>query len=199
MERHGVPRKRRYVLKRRAERQAETRRRIVEAAVGLHTTIGPARTTVAAVCRAAGVRRATFYRHFPDEGSLFAACGALHLGRHPIPDPAACASIPEPLARLRCGLASAYAYYRANAAAMAPIIRDSDILPTGRAFTLYRDRLADVLASAWHNGGTRHVRIRAACGFAADFRVWHALAITQGVTDDEAIELMIGALAAAAS
>ena len=33
-----------YQLKKRAERQEETRRRIVEAAVDLHGTVGPART-----------------------------------------------------------------------------------------------------------------------------------------------------------
>jgi AcrR family transcriptional regulator len=40
---------RKYELKRRAERQAETRRRIVDAAVALHTTIGPAHTSVSAI------------------------------------------------------------------------------------------------------------------------------------------------------
>lgn len=184
-----------YVLKRRAETQAETRRRIAEAAVGLHTTVGPARTTVAAVCRAAGVRRATFYRHFPDERSLFAACGTLHLDRSPAPDPAACASVPERVARLRAGLASAY--YRANAAAMAPIIRDAEVLPIGGAFAAYRDGLADVLAAAWLATGSRRSRIRATCGFAADFRVWQALAIAQGMSDNDAIDVMVGAVSAA--
>ena len=37
-----------YRLKRRAERQGETRRRIVEATVELHTTVGPAHTADAA-------------------------------------------------------------------------------------------------------------------------------------------------------
>ena len=63
-----------YRLKRRAERQDETRHRIVEAAVALHTTVGPARTTVSAIAERAGVQRHTFYRHFPDERSLGLAC-----------------------------------------------------------------------------------------------------------------------------
>ena len=37
--------KRTYTLKRRAESQAETRQRIVEAAIELHREIGPAATT----------------------------------------------------------------------------------------------------------------------------------------------------------
>ena len=36
-----------YKLKRRAEQQAETRQRIVEATVDLHGSVGPARTTSA--------------------------------------------------------------------------------------------------------------------------------------------------------
>ena len=55
-----------YELKRRAERQQQTRQRIVEAAVALHTAVGPARTTVQAIAHQAGVTRPTVYAHFPD-------------------------------------------------------------------------------------------------------------------------------------
>jgi AcrR family transcriptional regulator len=61
---------RRYRKRRRAEHEARTRERITEAAVKLHGTVGPARTTVAGVAREAGVQRATVYRHFPDRASL---------------------------------------------------------------------------------------------------------------------------------
>ena len=54
-----------YELKRRAERQEETRRRIVQAAVELHTARGPSRTTVKDVAERAGVTRPTVYAHFP--------------------------------------------------------------------------------------------------------------------------------------
>ena len=45
-----------YQLKRRAERQDETRQRIVEATIELHQTIGPAATTVTEIAQRAGVR-----------------------------------------------------------------------------------------------------------------------------------------------
>jgi AcrR family transcriptional regulator len=61
MNEQGDSRKRKYEQRRRAEKQAETRRRIVEATVMFHSTVGPARTTVANICREAGVQRATFY------------------------------------------------------------------------------------------------------------------------------------------
>ena len=66
-----------YTLKRRAEQQAETRQRIVEAAVDLHGTVGPALTTFSMVAERAGVQRHTLYAHFPDERSLYLACSAL--------------------------------------------------------------------------------------------------------------------------
>ena len=58
----------------RAERQAETRRRIVDATVALHEEIGPARAAVAEIARRAGVARLTVYNHFPEDADLFAAC-----------------------------------------------------------------------------------------------------------------------------
>src|SRR5678815_2610442 len=77
-----------YTLKRRAEQQADTRRRIVEAAVELHGTVGPARTTVSMVADRAGVQRHTFYAHFPDERDLLMACSGLVFERDPLPDAA---------------------------------------------------------------------------------------------------------------
>ena len=65
--------RRKYEKKRRAELEADTRRRITETAVELHGTVGPARTSISAVAERAGVRRSTLYRHFPDEAALFDA------------------------------------------------------------------------------------------------------------------------------
>ena len=48
-----------YTLKKRAERQDETRRRIIEAAVNLHSSVGPALTTFSMVAEHAGVQRHT--------------------------------------------------------------------------------------------------------------------------------------------
>src|SRR5438132_12455828 len=78
---------RKYALKARAEKQAETRRRIVEATAALHTEVGPAQTTVAEIARRAGVQRLTVYNNFPDEKALFDACGAYWLAENPPPDP----------------------------------------------------------------------------------------------------------------
>lgn len=65
---------RRYRMRKRLEDVEETRRRIVEAAVKLHGSVGPSHTTFSAVAERAGVQRSTVYRHFPDEEALFGAC-----------------------------------------------------------------------------------------------------------------------------
>ena len=93
--------KRSYRMGRRAELQEQTRQRITEAAVELHGTLGPARTSVTAVAERAGVERATVYRHFPDERALFLACSSHWRAANPAPDPAAWAAIADPDLRLR--------------------------------------------------------------------------------------------------
>src|ERR671919_461601 len=99
---------RQYRKRRRAEHEKRTRERITEAAVKLHGSVGPARTTVSGVAREAGVQRATVYRHFPDEASLFEACTAHYWAANPMPDPAAWKRIPDPAERCRRALAEIY-------------------------------------------------------------------------------------------
>src|SRR5215217_958729 len=49
--------RRRYEKRARATKERETRQRIVEAALTLHGTVGPARTTISAIAEQAGERR----------------------------------------------------------------------------------------------------------------------------------------------
>src|SRR5919106_6689736 len=75
--------KRKYELKKRAEEMAETHRRITEAAVELHGSVGPSRTTLSAVAKRAGVERRTLYRHFPTEADLFKSCSSHYFTANP--------------------------------------------------------------------------------------------------------------------
>src|SRR5690349_24996667 len=113
-----------YRMSRRADSQAETRRRITESAVALHGTLGPAHTTMSAVAEHAGVRRSTLYRHFPDEASLFKACSAHWSARNPLPDPASWAAIADPDERLERALTDLYAFYGSVEQMLANLIRD---------------------------------------------------------------------------
>ena len=103
--------KRKYELKQRADEMAKTRRRITAAAVELHGTIGPARTTLSAVAERAGVQRHTVYRHFRSEEELFGACSAHFFTAHPLPDLESWRAIGDPHERLARALDELYAYY----------------------------------------------------------------------------------------
>lgn len=115
-----------YRLGRRAEQQEETRRRIVEAAVDLHSSIGPAFTNISMVAERAGVQRHTLYAHFPDERSLFLACSGLALERDPLPDAQAWRGIADPKARLTAGFRAIYGWYERNAEMAGCVLRDSE-------------------------------------------------------------------------
>src|ERR1700756_5122423 len=91
--------KRTYRMRRRAELEEQTRRRITESTIALHEQLGPARTSISAIAERAGVRRSTVYRHSPDEAALFAACSSHWRAENPPPDPQAWAAIEDPAKR----------------------------------------------------------------------------------------------------
>src|SRR3954454_15794695 len=121
--------KRRYELKERAVKQAETRQRIIDATVSLHREVGPARTTISEVARRAGVGRVTVYNHFPDDESLLGACTQQFAEENPPPDPAAWKSVKDPEGRLKSGPAALYDYSREKEPMLANVGRDAAIVP----------------------------------------------------------------------
>jgi AcrR family transcriptional regulator len=188
---------RRYELKRRAERQERTRRRIAEAAVELHSTIGPARTTVSAVAARAGVERHTYYRHFPDEHSLRLACSGLHAERDPLPDPEPWVTVGDPIRRLRRGLTELYAYFGRNAALLANLARDAEIDPPTREIIAERmsPRLAEIretLAAGVVEDG--HRAASATLDLALEFHTWRSLVSGSGLSERHAVETMVSAI-----
>ena len=193
--------KRPYEKKRRAELEAETRRRITETAVNLHGTVGPSRTSISAIAEHAGVRRSTVYRHFPDENSLFEACSA-HWGEaNPFPDLAGWESIADPEERLRSALGELYAFYGRTERMMENILRDEVTMPiVARQLTAFHGYLAaarDVLLRGRAVRGRRRDATRAAIGHALAFGTWRSLVREQGVDGDQTVELMRRLVAAA--
>jgi AcrR family transcriptional regulator len=188
-----------YELKRRAERQEETRRRIVAAAVELHSTLGPSRTTVQAVAEKAGVTRPTVYAHFPDARSLMEACSGHVRATVPPPDPTPWRSIADPSERLAIALRELYGYYERLEPLLENVHRDASVMPLVAEVGEYRTRrleeIRDLLLDAWPARG--HARLRRAIGHALEFRTWQSLVRRQGCATDEAVELMV-ALARAA-
>jgi AcrR family transcriptional regulator len=181
--------RRKYELRKRADAMAATRQRITEAAMELHGSVGPARTTVTAVADRAGVQRHTVYRHFPTDRDLFAACSAHFEALHPAPDLTAWAAEPDPDARLRRGLSELYAWYEGTRAMWANVFRDEPLVealrPSLRPFLEYLDEAARVLGA----GRPRRKVVTAALRHAVDFRTWESLVTEGGVSRADAVRL----------
>jgi AcrR family transcriptional regulator len=181
-------------MRRRAELVEQTRLRITEAAVDLHGTIGPAKTTITAVADRAGVDRLTVYRHFPTEHALLDACSAHWRNAHPLPDPAAWGTVASPEARLRHALMQLYAWYRENHAMMENVLRDApDVAPLAdrpMRWADYNRAVVDALAPGWGARGRRARLLRAALAHAVALGTWRSLTNT-GLDDKTAAELML--------
>jgi AcrR family transcriptional regulator len=178
-----------YRKKKRAEQEDETRSRIVEAAIELHRTIGPASTTVSEIAERAGVGRVTVYRHFPDEPTLARACSGLYFQRNPLPDPHRWREIEDPLERVRSALEEVYAYYRANRAMFSHVLADARDHPVMRPYHAHWERATDLLVAPWRVRGRRRMLLRAGIGVALSFDTWRTLAQDHGLTDSEAVEV----------
>jgi AcrR family transcriptional regulator len=194
---------RKYTKRRRAEQESETRQRIVEAVYALHGEIGPARTTIKAIAERAGVERLTVYRHFADEGEIFAACGAHLRAKTPPPDPAVWADITEPKARLRAALLAFYDYYRRGEPHLSKARRDAADLPALAAvlapFDRFVESVREDLQCRWPAGDGARARLAAVIGHALRLDTWRSLAQVEGLDDAEAAELMVDFAGAAAA
>jgi AcrR family transcriptional regulator len=167
----------------------------VEAAVELHGTLGPANTSISAIAERAGVQRLTVYRHFPDAAALLAACSSHYQRANPMPDSDAWRSIPRPVERLRTALSELYPYYRRNEPMLSNVFRDADRLPELAALQApYATAFAgirDLLAERWSVPEGHHHLLLAAVAHALDFTTWRSLTTGEGLSDDEAAELMV--------
>jgi AcrR family transcriptional regulator len=190
---------RKYEQKRRAQLQQETRRRIAEAALELHSSVGPAKTTISAIAEKAGVQRQTFYRHFSDELSLFRACSSLDLSENPPPVPEQWAPIVDPEERLRVALAELYAYFGRRERILANVLRDAEgeaevnanLREVLKPMAAHWERMREVLCVGWEvPDGASEKLLWASIGVALDFQTWRTMVREQGLSDEEAIEVM---------
>jgi AcrR family transcriptional regulator len=191
--------KRKYEMRKRAERQRETRRRIVEATVELHRTRGPANTTIKEIAERAGVNRLTVYNHFPDITDLLMACSRSWTERHPAPDPAPWAQISDPQERLRTALGELYGFYARTEPMRANVLRDAQTMPELAALlegsvVPYLGAVRDLLAEGWEVGGDGRRRLLATIKLAIDFYTWRSLERESGLSREEAVETMLEAV-----
>jgi AcrR family transcriptional regulator len=184
----SVERTRQYRMGKRREEVEETRRRIVEATVELHGTVGPAATTISAIAELAGVQRSTVYRHFEDEQALFAACTSHWSARHPWPRADAWRAEPDPHRRLEKGLGELYEYYDSNRGMLGNSYRDIDVMPpfVGEMMNANVAELQSALVEPWEISEPWRTM---AIAHAVDFRTFQTLD-ERGMSPSEAASLV---------
>jgi AcrR family transcriptional regulator len=185
--------KRKYELKQRADDMAETHRRITDAAIELHATVGPSRTTLSAVAKRAGVERRTLYRHFPTEADLFAACSAHYFAANPWPDLEGWRAIGDPHERLEHALDRLYAYYERTEPMYSNVLRDAELVDSARdavaPLHAYLEEAAEVLAAGRRLRGRRRQLVDGALRHALAFSTWRSLS-ANGIGRSDAVSLI---------
>jgi AcrR family transcriptional regulator len=187
--------KRKYTLRRRAEQQEATRRRIVEATVALHEELGPKDTTISAIAEKAGVQRLTVYRHFPDDLALFEACTSHWLVQNPPPSPREWEAESDPVRRTRLALTRLYQYYRRTERMWTGAYRDLDdvpaLQPPMRGFEEYLEGIRDDLLAVRVPAPGDSRRLRAVLGHGIRFSTWRSLR-AEGLPDAEMAQVVTG-------
>ena len=188
-----MPAKRKYELKKRAEQMGETRLRITEAAIELHGTVGPSRTTLSAVAERAGVERRTLYRHFPNEADLFAACSTHFFAANPWPDLDDWRAIRDPHERLELALDELYAYYEQTEPMFSNVLRDAELVDFTRdavaPLQAYLDEAAEVLIVGRQARGRRRQLVAGVLRHAVAFSTWRSLS-ANGIGRSDAAKLV---------
>ena len=190
---------RRYRLKARADRQQQTRDRIVAATVSLHQEVGPARTTIADVARMAGVQRLTVYNHFPKLSDLLGACQRHFLAGDPPPDIAPGSERAGILNRLEQALTDLYGWYRANEAMESHVQRDRHLVPElddlmRQSADFPLDAASAAYAALIGRTPAASASIRSLVRLALEFRSWELLA-GRGMPDQAIAKLLRRAVA----
>lgn len=196
-----------YRKRKRAEQEEETRRRITEAAVELHGTVGPARTKITELAELAGVSRRTVYNHFPDEAELFAACSAHWASRNPRPSTEPWTTIDDPETRLLTALGELYEWYRRNRGMIDNVLRDAQAAPAladlmDEWWGGYMTDVVTVLGEGWTVDCERSGTLDAKLRLVVDFRGWQLLDqwVPRGERPEEvATEMVVGAVRGAPS
>jgi AcrR family transcriptional regulator len=197
-----IPPKRKYELKKRAEEMAETRLRITEAAIDLHGTVGPSRTTLSAVAERAGVERRTLYRHFPTEADLVAACSTHYFAANPWPDLGSWRAIRDPQQRLQRALDELYAHYERTEPMYSNVLRDAELDDLARdamaPLHAYLEEAAEILAIGRRVRGRSRQLLGGALRHALAFSTWRSLS-ANGIGRSDAARLITALVEGAAT
>lgn len=181
---------RRYQQNQRARSQAQTRQKIVEAAIKLHQEKGPAATSMRDVAKEAGVGTVTVYRHFADDMELLGACSGTYFERHPFPDLEAWQEISDPEERVQNGLREAYTFHRETEPMISSVIDDLRRSPIMDPYYGFWKTAGDILLDAFPEDRRKSETLKAAISLALRFDTWRLLTCDEGLSDEEAVNLM---------
>ena len=196
--------KRPYRKRKRAQSEEETRRRITEAAVQLHGSVGPANTKVTELAERAGVSRMTVYNHFPTEADLFAACSSHWATQNPFPDPSRWSEVADPRARLVRALEELYGWYGLNQDMLANVLRDAPLVPALDKIMEdfwggYMKDVVRALAHGWSVDREGTVEPQAMLRVVVDFNTWRILTtfrLDRRAIAELAVDMVVGAVPA---
>jgi AcrR family transcriptional regulator len=185
-------------MTKRAAAVEETRRRIVEATMDLHTSRGILATSWEEIARRAEVAPATVYRHFPTLEQLLPACGELSMRRLALPSDEEIAErfrgARSRRERLRRLVDELFALYERGGDVLRVVRRERSLLPPlQRDHERIEERLDALTAAALEpfGVGDREIAVVRAL---TDYDVWASLR-ERGITGPEAVELVSGLLA----
>jgi AcrR family transcriptional regulator len=185
----GVARE--YKMVKRRDQVEETRRRIAKATYELHSTVGPALTTIAMVSDRAGVPRQTVYRNFGTQVELFRSCIAFGLEMHPLPDPAPWQSITDPAERLQVGLKQLYRWFEESEPVLTNVARDSGAVQEAaevaqKPMSEVLQRIHATLSHGWEGSAVAPL-----LSLAVDFATWKKLRREQGMSSRAIAEMWL--------
>lgn len=174
----------------RRDKVEDTRRRIAKATYELHSTIGPALTTIALISERAGLPRQTVYRNFGTQLEIFRNCIAFGLELNPLPDPNRWQSIADPGERLQVGLSGLYQWFEATEPVMTNSLRDFGAVPeSAGAFQPLEEvfqRIYHALAHGWEGSEVAPV-----LSLAVDFATWKKLHREHGMESHAIVEMWL--------
>ena len=184
-------------MSKRAASVEETRRRIVEATLDLHTSQGILATSWEEIARRANVAPATVYRHFPTLDDLLPACGELGWRRLALPSDEELAErfrgTRSRRERLRRLVDELFGLYERGGDVLLAVRRDRALLsPLQEGYEEIEARLDALTATAlgpFELGEQEIAVVRAL----TDYDTWAALR-ERGITAPDAVDVVAGLL-----
>ena len=178
-------------MSKRAAAVAQTRQRIVDATLELHSEQGIAATSWDDIAARAGVGVGTVYRHFPSLDELIPACGEITMQVVALPDPSTLPALfeqaTEPAERMRQLVRETFAIYERSAPVLRAIRHEGDVHPRVAQDRDEIEASIDALVDAALGplDGTQHDRalVRAL----VDLNTWEALR-DQGLGPAESVD-----------